>query len=97
MIFSDLGSFVAPCDGEKKVIFICFDGISELSFIRWRFPSFFFFFDHNQNGFPMVENKSRTDLPIKISIIKKRLDCVFINFSFKLVINCKPVVERCHV
>ena len=41
-------------------------------------------------GFREVENKSRNDLPIKISALKNRLDCVFIklyNFGFKLVIN----------
>ena len=62
VIFSDLGSFVAPSDGEKKVIFVCLNGILELDFLRSRFPSFGLSF-----FFRSVSEKLKTK--IKISVV----------------------------
>ena len=47
------------------------------------------------------QGKDRQFLSIKISVMKKCLDCVFIkrylHFGFSPVVNCKPVVERYHM
>ena len=50
VIFSDSGSFVAPCDGEKKVI--SFDSMAFQNWISLDHNFQVVFFGHNHNGFP---------------------------------------------